>query len=155
MAEAPVAGARAPSFTLPSTEGSISLDALTAGGHRVVLAFYTEDGTPSCEGELTLLRESHELLTEFGARVVAVSADSIDSHRAFAERMGGVPFPLAADLDLSVARAYGVADEEMRRSRRAIFVIERDGAVLLALPHFQPGNVSQIEGIFMALGGEE
>ena len=149
------AGAKAPAFRLPSTEGEVTLDGLLAGGRRLVLAFYFEDGTPSCETEVRMLADAHEMLTEFGAQVLAVSADSVESHGAFVERLGGVPFPLASDDDLAVARAYDVVDEgDPRRSRRAAFVIDSDGTVLLALPHFQPNNVSHFEAIFLLLGAE-
>jgi len=149
------AGTRAPDFTLPSTDGPVSLNALLAKGRSVVLAFYFEDGTPSCQTEVSLLAESHEMLTEFGANVVAVSADSVDSHASFADRLGGVPFPLASDGDLAVARAYGVIDEgDTRRSRRAVFVIGADGIVRLAIVPFQPANLSHVEAIFSTLGAE-
>jgi peroxiredoxin Q/BCP len=155
MPEPPQAGSAAPEFTLPSTEGEVSLRSLLDGGHRAILAFYFEDGTPSCESELSVLRDSHDLLTEFGARVVAISADSIDSHRAFAERAGSFPFPLASDPDLTTAAAYGVIDEgDPRRSRRAIFAVDRDGTLMLSLVPFQPANLSQIEAIFAVLGAE-
>jgi peroxiredoxin Q/BCP len=155
MGEAPRAGEVAPSVRLPSTEGEVSLKALFERGQRVVLAFYTEDGTPTCENEIAVLKDAHEMLAEFGASVVGVSADNVESHRAFAERLGGVPFPLASDESLVAAGAYGVIDEaDPRRARRAIFVIDRDGRVMLALPHFQPANLSQVEAIFAALGAE-
>jgi peroxiredoxin Q/BCP len=155
MADTPQPGHCAPAFRLPSTVGALALDGLLDGKHRVLLAFYVEDSTPSCETALTLLKDAHEMLTEFGARVVAISADSLESHRVFAERLGGVPFPLASDESGDVARAYGVSDGvDPRRSRRAIFVIDRDGSVLLAIPHFQPANLSQVEAIFAALGAE-
>jgi peroxiredoxin Q/BCP len=155
MNDAIAAGQRAPEFALPSTEGEVSLQALLDAGRRVVLAFYFEDGTPSCQTEVSVLKDAHDLLREYDASVVAVSADSIASHEAFAGRLGGVPFPLASDEQLVAARAYGVVSEEdARRSARAVFVIDRDGVVLLALPHFQPGNLSQVEAIFSALGAE-
>jgi peroxiredoxin len=145
----------APSFQLPSTAGEVSLDTLLATGRRLVLAFYFEDATPSCETEITMLRDSFEMLDQFGADVVAVSADSLDSHAAFIERLGGLPFPLASDASLEAARAYGVIDEaDPKRSRRAIFVVDRDGTLLLALQHFQPNNLAQVEAIFTALGAE-
>ena len=155
MPEPLQAGDRAPAFRLPSTDGDVSLDDLLTGGHCIVLAFYHEDATPSCQTEVSMLSEAHEMLTEFGARVIAVSADSVDSHRVFAERLGGVPFALASDETLAAARAYGVVDEgDPRRSRRAMFVIDRGGTVILAIPHFQPANLAQVEAIFAALGAE-
>ena len=68
---------------------------------------------------------------------------------------GGLPFALASDTDLAVASAYDVvAEDDRRRSRRALFVIEQDGAVSYAAPHFSPNNISQLEGAFRALGLE-
>jgi peroxiredoxin Q/BCP len=154
MAEALKAGDPAPAFEMASTEGSVVLRDVLARG-RLVLAFYFQDATPACETEIGMLRDSHDMLREFGAGVLAVSADALESHRAFAERLGGLPFPLASDETLTAARAYGVVDEgDSRRSRRAVFVIERDGTLLLALPHFQPTNLAQVGAIFTALGAE-
>jgi peroxiredoxin Q/BCP len=155
MAGSVVAGASAPPFSLPSTEGDVSLDQLLEGGHRAVVAFYFEDATPSCETEVAMLRDAHDMISEFGARVVAISADSLEAHRAFGERLGGLPFPLASDGELAAAAAYGVIDEgDARRSRRAIFVVDRDGTILLAMPRFQPQNLAQVEAMFAALGAE-
>jgi peroxiredoxin len=149
----PDVGDKAPDFTLPSTEGDIKLSELTASS-KVLLAFYSEDNTPLCSSELSVLKEDYEIIEALGARAVAISADNIVEHTDFAERLGGLPFPLASDPHLEVANLYGVADEDGKRSRRAVFVIDRGGEILHAEPWFQPGNPSQYEEIFRALGFE-
>jgi peroxiredoxin Q/BCP len=149
----PVPGDPAPRFTLPTTAGELSLDDLTGRG-KVVLAFYAEDATPLCSSQLAMLRDDYDAVRDLGASVLAVSADSLDSHRLFAERLGGLPFPLASDEDLAVARLYDVADEEAKRSRRAAFVVDEKGVITQAEPWFQPGNSAQFEAIFRALGLE-
>lgn len=149
----PEPGEKAPDFTLPSTHGDVSLGELTADG-KVLLAFYTEDNTPLCSNEVSVLKEDHDIVETLGARVLAVSADDIVTHEDFAERLGGVPFPLASDPHLEVAKTYGVVDEGEKRSRRAVFVIDKGGEILHAEPWFQPGNPSQYEAIFRALGFE-
>ena len=98
----PKPGEQAPGFTLPSTEGDLRLSDLLQGG-PVLLAFYFEDATPTCSTEIESLKDAHETLRELGASIVAISADSIESHRKFAERLGGLPFPLASDADLHAA----------------------------------------------------
>jgi len=138
----PQPGEPAPDFTLPSTQGDISLRDLTAE-KKVVLAFYYEDATPLCSGEVATLKEDYDLIRELGAEVVAVSADSLVSHEAFAQRLGGFPFPLASDSDLLATRLYDVLDDTGKRSRRAIFVIDRGGTILHAIGWYQPGNVTQ------------
>ena len=149
----PEVGDEAPDFSLPSTAGELRLHELAAG-KKVLLAFYTEDNTPLCSSEVSVLKEDYEIVQQLGAAVVAVSADSLESHRRFAERLGGLPFPLASDERLEAAKAYDVVDETGKRSRRAVFVIDRGGKVVHVVPWFQPGNPSQYEDIFRALGFE-
>ena len=149
----PQPGEPAPDFTLPSTQGDVSLRDLAAD-KKVVLAFYFEDATPICSGEVAALKADYDLIRELGAEVVAISADSLASHEAFARRLGGFPFPLASDSDLLATRLYDVPDETGKRSRRAIFVIDRGGTVLHAIAWYQPGNVAQYEEMLRALGFE-
>jgi len=153
MAELPQAGDAAPDFELPSTQGTLRLKDLTST-KKVLLAFYTEDNTPLCSSEVSVLKEDYELVQQLKTEVVAVSADSLDSHRDFADKLGGVPFPLVSDEKLEAATAYGVLDEAGKRSRRAVFVIDKGGTILHVVPWFEPGNPSQYEDIFVALGFE-
>lgn len=153
MADPPAEGSHAPDFELPSTRGTLRLSDLTAE-RKVVLAFYQEDGTPLCSSQVSVFKEDYELMTQLHAEVVAVSADGLSSHMDFENRLGGVPFPLVSDEQLEAARAYGVIDDSGKRSRRAVFVIDKGGTVLHAVPWFQPGNPSQYEDIFAALGFE-
>lgn len=148
----PEAGERAPDFSLPSTDGEVRLSERLERG-PVLLAFYVEDATPSCSTEIEALKDAHDAIRELGADVIAVSADSIESHRAFSERLGGVPFALASDAQLDVARAYdAVAEDDPRRSRRALFVIDRDRTVRYAASPYSPNNLAQLEGALRALG---
>lgn len=147
----PEVGDKAPDFTLASTEGDLQLSKLVARS-KVLLAFYTEDNTPLCSSEISVLKEDYEIVEALGAAVVAVSADNVVSHTDFAERLGGLPFPLASDPHLEAAEAFGVVDDDGKRSRRAVFVIDKGGEILHAEPWFQPGNPSQYEAIFRALG---
>jgi peroxiredoxin Q/BCP len=147
----PEPGQQAPDFTLPSTSGAVRLSELTERG-KVILAFYYEDATPTCSNEISMLRDDYEVVRELGAEVIAVSADSLESHEAFAERLGSVPFPLASDEKLEAATAFDVVDDAGKRSRRAVFVIDHGGTILHAERWFQPGNPTQYEAIFRALG---
>jgi peroxiredoxin Q/BCP len=150
----PDIGGDAPNFILPSTAGELNLRELAPKG-KVLLAFYYEDNTPLCSSEISVFKEDYGIVEELGVQLVAVSADSLESHRAFAERLGGLPFPLASDELLEAAKAYNVVDDSGKRSRRAVFVIDRNGRILHAERWFQPGNPSQYEAIYRALGFEE
>ncbi|MCH8815263.1 MAG: redoxin domain-containing protein [Chloroflexi bacterium] len=149
----PDIGDKAPDFILASTVGEVRLSKLSADS-KVLLAFYTEDFTPLCASEVSVLKDDFEIVEDLGAKVLAVSADNVDSHQKFADSLGGVPFPLAADVELAAARAFEVVDDGEKRSRRAIFVIDRGGTILHAEPWFQPANPTQYEDIFRALGFE-
>jgi thioredoxin-dependent peroxiredoxin len=142
----PEVGDQAPDFTLPTDDGGIKLSDLTA--------FYYEDATPLCSNEISMLKDDYEVVRELGAEVVAVSADNVDSHQAFAERLGGVPFALASDERLEAAKAFDVVDDGGKRSRRAVFVIEQGGRIAHVERWFQPGNPGQYEAIFRVLGLE-
>lgn len=146
----PNVGDLAPAFTLPTTAGPVSL--ADYRGKGLVLLFYTEDGTPGCSRQIAAFREEHENIRDAGAEVLAVSADTLDSHVDFCARLGGCPFPLASDPGLDVARRYGVVAQNGKRSVRAVFVIGQDGKVLHAIPWYQPGNTGQFLEVFQALG---
>ncbi|MBI2166286.1 MAG: redoxin domain-containing protein [Chloroflexi bacterium] len=98
------------------------------------------------------MKEEYSAIAGSGAQVVAISADNLESHQRFAEAMGGCPFPLASDEKLEVARLYGVVSEDGRRSNRALFVIDGQCQVTLAIPWYQPGNMGQLMELFQALG---
>ena len=144
------AGEIAPDFTLPAVPAPVSLTELRSRG-AVIVVFYTEDSTPLCTRELVPFVNDYSDLTALGAEVVAISSDGVESHAEFARRLG-IPFALASDPDLAVARAFGVADEDSRRARRAVFAIGRDGRLLYANPNHNPGNPADYESVITALG---
>jgi peroxiredoxin len=98
------------------------------------------------------LKGEYETIREAGAQVVAVSTDDLAAHERFCQELGGCPFPLVSDPELVAARLYGVVGEDGRRSHRAVFVIDRGGAILHQITWFQPGNIGQFLEIFEALG---
>ena len=143
----------APDFTLLSTAGSITLSEVVAD-RRVVLAFYMEDKTPGCTQMLSALQGEYGTIRELDAEVIAISADSLDSHDAFSESLGGCPFPLASDADLKVASAYGALADDGKGMVRAVFVVDNYGRIMHSIPWFQPGSTAQFFEIFQALGLE-
>ncbi len=143
----------APDFTLPSTAGDITLSAVAAD-RRVVLAFYMQDRTPGCTQMLSALQGEYDTIRELDAEVIAISADSLDSHDAFSASLGGCPFPLASDVDLKVASEYGVLADDGKGTVRAVFVVDKDGRIIHSIPWFQPGSTAQFFEIFQALGLE-
>ncbi|AAF11787.1 peroxiredoxin [Deinococcus radiodurans] len=121
-------GQPAPDFTLPASTGQdITLSSYRGQSH-VVLVFYPLDFSPVCSMQLPEYSGSQDDFTEAGAVVLGINRDSVYAHRAWAAEYG-IEVPLLADMQLEVARQYGVAIDERGISGRAVFVIDREGVV--------------------------
>jgi len=120
-------GQPAPEFTLPDQNGgSVSLSSLKGGW--VVVYFYPKDDTPGCTAESCSFRDSFEEFTDAGAKVVGISSDSVESHKAFATKHN-LPFTLLADTDGSVRNAFGVGKTLGLIPGRVTYVIDPEGVV--------------------------
>ncbi len=120
-------GQPAPDFTLPDQDGTnLSLDDLR-GGWSVVY-FYPADDTPGCTAEACSFRDSHEAFTDAGARVIGISGDSIEKHKAFAAKHS-LPFTLLADTEGTVRDDWGVGKTLGLLPGRVTYVIDPEGVV--------------------------
>ena len=146
----PEAGDRAPDVAFEGPDGPVRLaDSYEEGA--VVLAFFQEANTPTCDAEVRGFCSEYDLVKELGGRVLAVSTDAQEEQRRFAASLDA-PFPVLTDPDGAAARAFGVYEEASRRAHRAVFVIGEDGVVRLAIPWYNPQNSAQFEEVFAALG---
>ena len=68
------------------------------------------------------------MFEQAGAVVLAVSPQGVDSHERFAKQEG-FTFPLLADADGAIARAYGVEGGSRVQVKRSIFVIDGHGVI--------------------------
>ena len=126
-------GDKAPDFTLPADGGgTVSLKALR--GKTVVLYFYPKDDTSGCTAEACAFRDALPDFSKVKAEIVGVSRDPVASHDKFKKKFK-LPFPLAADEDGKVCRAYGVWVEKSMYGKkymgieRATFLIDAKGVV--------------------------
>jgi alkyl hydroperoxide reductase subunit AhpC len=62
-------------------------------------------------------------------QVVGISTDSIYSHEAWAKSLGGITYPLLADIHRDVVKRYGVHWPELNACYRAAFVVDKEGVV--------------------------
>jgi peroxiredoxin Q/BCP len=121
-------GERAPDFTLPAADGrDVSLSEFR-GKKVVVLFFYPKDETPGCTREACEFRDAYDVFVEGGAEVIGVSADSVDSHRSFAQHHK-LPMTLLSDTAGSLRDKFGVKPLFGLMPDRVTFVIDRDGFV--------------------------
>lgn len=122
-------GDAAPDFSLPGT-GRRNHSLSEHAGKVVVLVFYPGDETYVCTKQLCSYNDELAQFTDLDATVLAVSPQGIESHEKFSGRHG-FRFPLLADVDKSVAEAYGVVGL-FGVIRRSVFVIDRGGIVRYA-----------------------
>jgi peroxiredoxin Q/BCP len=121
-------GDKAPDFTLDSQTGENVTLSDFFGKKNVVLYFYPKDETPGCTREACTFRDSYELFTDLGAEVIGVSADTVESHKAFAEHHN-LPFTLLSDLDNNVRKLYGATSTLGFIPGRVTFIIDKKGVV--------------------------
>ncbi|MEK7656403.1 MAG: thioredoxin-dependent thiol peroxidase [Elusimicrobiota bacterium] len=145
MAKAPselAIGDPAPDFSAVDETGKThSLEAYR--GKTVVLYFYPKDDTPGCTVEACDFRDNHKAFLKKGAAVLGVSPDDAASHLKFKEKFD-LPFPLLADEDKTLCKAYGVWKEKSMYGRnymgveRSTFVIGPDGKLAEAIRKVSP-----------------
>lgn len=123
-------GDKAPDFTLPSHLGrKITLSDFREK-KNVLLAFYPLDWTPICSGQIPGYQEVLERFEALDTQVLAVSVDSIPSHKSWAYSMGGIEFPLLSDFwpHGQLAQKYGVLTDA-GYTERVIIVIDKQGII--------------------------
>jgi len=123
------AGMPAPAFTMPAEPGKrVSLEELR--GRPVVLAFYPADWSPVCGDQMSLYSALRDEWDRLDAEVFGISVDGPWSHRAFREARN-LNLTLLADFEPkgAVSRAYGAYDQRDGTSKRALFVIDREGQI--------------------------
>lgn len=141
-------GDSAPDFSLPSTEGTVSLE--DHRGEWVVLYFYPKDNTLGCTQQACDLRDN---LGRLDATVIGVSPDGLESHAKF-KADHGLNFPLVSDTDSVAATAYGawgqknVFGNEVTGIIRSTFIIDPEGKVAAALYNVKAkGHADRIAGL--------
>lgn len=124
------AGSRAPELGAAATPDGRRLRMADQQGSPVVLLFYPGDFTPVCTNELGLFNELLPELQGFGAKVFAVSCDSLWAHLAYARELN-LRIPLVSDFHPKgeVSRRFDVYRDDIGTSERALFVIDGDGVV--------------------------
>jgi len=96
----------APQFTLPTNTGDGEVSLSDYRGKWVVLYFYPKDFTSGCTLEARRFQQDLPKYSNRNVQILGVSADDVDSHAEFCDSEG-LKFPLLADTDGKVSKAYG------------------------------------------------
>ncbi len=146
-------GAVIPATALPSSQGPVDLAELAR--ERLVLYIYPRSGRPDapllpgwdaipgargCTPQSCAFRDHAAELAGLGARVVGLSAQSLDDQIEFAER-NHMPFPVVSDEGLELRDALGLPVfeiEELTLYKRVTIVAEGGKVVKVFYPVFPP-----------------
>ena len=143
-------GSVAPDFKLEGDDGkSYSLSDFK-GRNQVVLYFYPKDDTPGCTAEACSFRDNLSRLGKEGVQLLGVSLDGLEAHAKFRQKYS-LNFPLLADTDAKVSKAYGVYKEKNMYGNkfwgieRSTFIIDMDGIVKNAIRRVKvEGHVDEV-----------
>lgn len=141
-------GDTAPDFEAETTEGKINFHKWL-GNSWGVLFSHPKDFTPICTTELGFMAGTKAEYDKRGAKILAVSVDSVADHKNWSkdigETQGTAPnYPIVGDTDLNVAKLYGMlpagasGDVSKRtpvdnQTVRNVFLIDPDKKVRLIL----------------------
>ena len=140
----PIIGEPAPEFSAVTTHGPLKLSDFR--GKWVILFSHPADFTPVCTTEFMAFSKVSEELVSLNVQLLGLSIDSVHSHLAWVrnvkEKMGvEIPFPIIADLDMKVAKRYGMLHpgQSTTATIRTVFFIDPEG-VMRAMIYYPLSN---------------
>lgn len=158
----PLIGDKAPEFRAMTTHGKINFPK-DYEGSWVVLFSHPADFTPVCTTEFIALSSMSEEFAEINTKLIGLSIDSLHSHLAWVKNIEeiiwkgkniSVPFPVIADISMSVAKNYGMIQTVANtQTVRAVFIIDPEGMIrtILFYPMSVGRNTAEIKRIVQAL----
>ncbi len=124
-------GNAAPDFSLTGAvnqeDTEVSLN--DYAGKNLVVLFYPLAFSPVCAEQVPDFNANLAAIQAKGAEVIAINRDSTFAHKAWSEALGGINFPLLADMNLAVSKNFGMALEEVGITTRGVFIIDPNGNI--------------------------
>ena len=147
-------GSTAPEFTLTGAvnEEDVEVSLSDYAGKNLVVLFYPLDFSPVCSEQVPDFNEQLSAIQAKDAEVIAISRDSAFAHKAWSKDLGGVDFPLLADMNLAVSKEFGMALEEVGITTRGVFIVDKSGKI--AFKHVEeapPDNTLSAEQVLAEL----
>jgi peroxiredoxin Q/BCP len=135
-------GSPAPDISLTDQHGEI-VDLASYRGRRVLVFFYPKASTPGCTQQACNLRDIAGQIGD--TAIIGVSPDRPAAQKKFDDKYG-LGYPLLADVDHSVAEAYGVwrlkknYGKEYMGIVRSAFLVAADGTIEQAWYKISPAD---------------
>jgi len=138
-------GQRFVDFDLQNQDGEpVTLDDFAR--KWLVLYVYPKDDTPGCTIQGKSFTASKADFDEANIAIVGVSADDVDSHKAFCNKFG-FTIDLLADPDHKLLEAAGVGQSEYKGTmywNRTSFVIDPSGTLRKVYEKVNPDGHEQV-----------
>ena len=141
-------GTKAPTFSLPASNGQHIALASFRDQSPVVLYFYPKADTPGCTKQACGFRDSIDQYKKAKVAVLGISPEPVEDIQAFSDKFT-LNFPLLADSDHQVAEAYGVWQEKNMMGRkymgvvRTTFIIDKKGKIAHVFEKVKPEGHEQ------------
>jgi len=114
-------------------------------GKKLILFFYPRDNTPGCTAEVCSLRDGYDELRAMGFELLGVSPDGEKKHEGFIQKYR-LPFPLIADENKEILRAYGAWGPKKLYGKlfdgvnRSTFIIDETGKIMHIIDKVKTGD---------------
>ncbi|MCY7383261.1 MAG: peroxiredoxin [Microcoleus sp. CAN_BIN18] len=130
----------APDFSLPTNSGNGQVSLSDYRGKWLVVYFYPKDFTSGCTIEARRFQQDLPKYLANNTQIIGISADDVNSHAEFCDSEG-LKFPLLADTDGQVSKAYGSWMSFI--SARHSFIIDPEGVLRETFVKVNPSVHSQ------------
>jgi peroxiredoxin (alkyl hydroperoxide reductase subunit C) len=155
----PRIGDKAPDFEATTTIGKIKFSEFIKGSWTIMFS-HPADFTPVCTTEMSGFAKEKGFFNKYKTKLIGLSIDSIHSHLAWVNNVRKntevyMDFPIIADLDMKVAKLYGMLHpgESATAAVRAVFYIDPKGVIRLIMyyPLNMGRNMAEIQRALIAL----
>jgi peroxiredoxin Q/BCP len=121
-------GDKAPEISATTDAGTtLNLADVYKKNNYTLVWFYPKALTGGCTKQGCSLRDASAELTQKGVAVIGVSTDPVEKQKEFKEK-NNFPFPLLADTDKKVVKAFGQSGVAM--ASREAYLIDRQGKIV-------------------------
>lgn len=123
-------GSSIPAFTLNDQNGTPFDINSVLGKKNLVIYFYPKDDSPGCTKEACYFRDQFEVFNEVDAMIIGISGQSVESHKAFAEKYR-LTYTLLSDEGNKVRKLFGVPTNFFGLlPGRVTYIIDKTGKVI-------------------------
>jgi len=122
-----------PAFSLPDQDGNMFDITNYLGRKKLVIFFYPQDGSLNCTREACYFRDLSEAFDETDAMIIGISAQSVESHKNFAES-NKLNYRILSDEKNHVRKLFGVPSRAFGMiPGRVTYVVDKKGIVVFII----------------------